>query len=102
MNRQSSTSKISPGIPAGNIATDNRLIYIKYRDHVFFHRSDPLVLLPQVRECIGWLVYNATDYIIVSWDRDVSGPSIKGGDPKASGLVLLRSDILEMRMFDQV
>jgi hypothetical protein len=73
------------------------LIYVRYRDHVLYHRSDPVSLRPQVRECVGWLVYNCAEYIIMSWDRDAEPPTLKGGDPKASGLVVLRSDILELR-----
>jgi hypothetical protein len=73
------------------------LVYVRYRDHVLYHRSDPVSLRPQVRECVGWLVYDCAEYIIMSWDRDAEPPTLKGGDPKASGLVVLRSDILELR-----
>jgi hypothetical protein len=73
------------------------LVYVRYRDHVLYHRSDPALMKPQVRETVGWLVHEASDYIIVAWDRDADSPTLKGGDPKASGLVLLRSDILEFR-----
>lgn len=52
---------------------------------------------PQVREAVGWLVYEAPEYIILTWDRNAGPPTLKGGDPKASGLVLLRSDILELK-----
>jgi len=73
------------------------VVYACYRDHVFFSRCDPMFMKPQVREAIGWLVYECEDYVIVSWDREADRPTLKGGDPKASGLVLLRSDILELR-----
>lgn len=48
---------------------------------------------PQIRETVGWLNYECEDYIVLSWDRDVGPPTLKGGDAKASGLVLLRNDI---------
>ena len=54
---------------------------------------------PQVRETIGWLVYECKDFITLSWDRDAEPPTLKGGDPKASGLVLLRTVILEFEKF---
>jgi hypothetical protein len=54
---------------------------------------------PQVREAVGWLVYEAENYIIISYDRDAGPPTLHGGDPKASGLVLLNSDILRMVSF---
>jgi len=52
---------------------------------------------PQIRECLGWLVYKCEDYITMAWDRNAEPPTLRGGDPKASGLVILRSDILEMK-----
>jgi hypothetical protein len=73
------------------------LVYVRYRDHVLYLRGDPLSLKPQVRECVGWLVYDGADYIIVAWDRDAEPPTLRGGDPKASGLVLMRGDILELK-----
>jgi hypothetical protein len=41
------------------------LIYIRYRDHVLYHRTQPEILGPQTRECVGWLIYDCTDYIIL-------------------------------------
>ncbi len=73
------------------------LVFVRYRDHVLYHRGDPITMKPQIRECVGWLVSQSTDYIIVAWDRDGEPQTLKGGDPKASGLVLLRSDILELK-----
>ena len=79
------------------MAEETTLVYIKYRDHVLYHRAQPESLKPQVRECVGWLVYDCAEYIILAWDRDAGPPTLRGGDPKASGLVVLRSDILEMK-----
>lgn len=76
---------------------EGSLVYVRYRDHVLYHRGDPELMKPQVREAVGWLVYEGEDYITVVWDRDAEPPTLKGGDPKASGLVLLRSDILELK-----
>lgn len=73
------------------------LVYLKYLDHVLYHRGEPAAVKPQIRECIGWLVYSNEDYVTICWDRDAEPPTLKGGDPKASGLVLLRTDILELR-----
>lgn len=73
------------------------VVYVRYRDHVLYNRAQPENLKPQVRECIGWLIYAGEDYIIICWDRDAEPPTLKGGDPKASGLVVLKSDILELK-----
>ncbi len=48
------------------------------------------MMQPQIREAVGWLVYECELYIIVSWDRDAGPPTLHGGDPKASGLVLAK------------
>jgi hypothetical protein len=73
------------------------LVYVRYRDHVLYHNSNPENFSPQTRETVGWLVYKSLDYITISWDRSAEPPTLKDGGPKASGLVLLRSDILELR-----
>ncbi len=72
-------------------------IYCRYKDHVHFHRSGPDVMAPQIRECWGILHYACREYVIVVWDRDTGPPSLKGRDGKASGLVILREEIQELR-----
>lgn len=77
--------------------TNDMLVYVRYLDHVFFSRCSPLILKPQLREAVGWLTYECDDYLILSWDRDAEPPTLKGGDAKASGLVLLKTDIFEFK-----
>ncbi len=72
-------------------------VHVIYKDHVLFHRVDPYLVAPQMRECTGWLLHVCPEYIVLSWDRDAGPPTIKGGDPKASGLLLLRTAILKLR-----
>jgi hypothetical protein len=76
---------------------NSNFVYVRYRDHVIYHRGSPEAMRPQIREAVGWLVQECADYIIICWDRDAGPPTLKGGDPKASGLVVLRTDILEMK-----
>jgi hypothetical protein len=76
------------------------VVYVRYLDHVFFSRCEPLLIKPQVREALGWLVYDCEKYVTLCWDRDAGPPTIKGGDPKASGLVLLKSDMLEFKKLE--
>ena len=73
------------------------LVYVRYLDHVLFSRCSPLTLKPQMREAVGWLNYECEEYIILSWDKDAEPPTLKGGDPKSSGLVLLKTDILDLK-----
>ncbi len=78
--------------------TIQKLVQVVYRDHVLFSHSDPLVVEPQVRETVGWLVYEADGFITICWDRDFNPPVLKGGDLKATGLVILRTDIVELKL----
>jgi len=71
-----------------------------FLDHVQYSRASALVMSPQIRETVGWLVYECEQYITIAYDRDVGPPTLKGGDPKASGLVLLKTDILEMKKLE--
>lgn len=82
------------------MAEKNGLVFIRYRDHVLYHRADPTAMKPETRETVGWLVYESLDYIIVCWDRSAEPPTLKGGDPKASGLVVLKSDVLELKRLE--
>ncbi len=72
-------------------------VYCKYMDHVQGHRVDPLVVSPQVRECLAWLVYRCPEYVTLVLDRDAGPPMLKSGDRKADVLCLLRGDIVELR-----
>lgn len=74
-----------------------KAVFVKYRDHVIYNRTSALKMNPQIREALGWLVHEAEGYIIISWDRDADPPSLHGGDPKASGLVLLKTDIVSLK-----
>jgi hypothetical protein len=71
-----------------------KLVFVRYSDHVLYNRTSPLVMRPQTREAVGWLIYECKHYVTLSWDRDAEPRTLRGGDVKASGLVLLKSDIL--------
>jgi hypothetical protein len=90
-----------PNEESGAVFTDasKPLIFIRYLDHVLFHRAVALSVQPQIRETMGWLIYEAEKYITISWDRDADPPTLHGGDPKASGLVILTSDIIQWEKF---
>ena len=77
--------------------TFKELTFVRYVDHVLYHRTSALSMQPQVRETVGWLVYECEQYVTLTWDRDAEPPTLKGGDPKASGTVLLKSDILVLK-----
>jgi hypothetical protein len=76
------------------------LIFVRYLDHVLFNRLPAWAMKPQVREAVGWLVYECEYYLTLTWDRDAEPHTLKGGDPKASGIVLLKSDIQELKKLE--
>jgi hypothetical protein len=77
------------------------LIYVRYNDHVVFNRGMALAMAPVIREATGWLIYECPEYITLTFDRDGGPPNMKG-DPKATGLALIRSDILEFQRLDEL
>ena len=76
------------------------LIFVRYLDHVVYSRVEACVLSPQVREAVGWLVYECDTYLTLAYDRDCGPPTLRGGDAKASGLVILKSDVVELKRFE--
>lgn len=97
-----SKSKVesTPGSIGSPLNPPLPLIYVRYKDHVLYSRSIAEIMQPQVREAVGWLVYECEHYIILSWDRDAQPPTLTGGDAKASGLVLLKSDIIVLERLE--
>ena len=91
----------APSKGKNGISEFKGLIFVRYVDHVLYNRSSALAMKPQIREAVGWLVYECEQYVTLSWDRDAEPPTLHGGDPKASGLVLLKSEILELKRLDQ-
>ncbi len=90
-----------PFHPDGSISPGDdskfcKLIFVRYLDHVMYNRASAIALKPQTREVVGWLVYECEDYVTLVYDRDADPPTLRGGDPKASGLVLLKSDIIKL------
>ena len=83
--------------PATAFLNSGDAVLVRYKDHLRFNHPHPEVLMPVIREALGWLVYACGDYVIVSLDRNAAPPTLKGGDPNVLGHVLLRSDILELR-----
>lgn len=75
----------------------SRLVHIRYRDHVLFRNVDPDLYHPSIRECVGWIVKENDDAVWILWDRSVKKLPHERTRPSESGLVILKSDILEMR-----
>jgi hypothetical protein len=74
-----------------------QLVFIKYLDHVLYNRACAQLVQPQVRQAVGWLVSENNLCITIAWDSDAEPPTLRGGDAKASGLVLLKSTVLSLQ-----
>jgi hypothetical protein len=94
--RQNRELKRDVQAPKPPIHSQLSIIYVRYVDHVVFHRADPESLTPQVRECVGWLLNQSEDFVTISWDRYGGTSTLEGGS-RASGVVIMRNSILEMR-----
>ena len=93
MNRKSkgggTASRICPN------SHSNRLVYIRYRDHVQCWNTDPtLVFDVNVREAVGWLSQEEDDFLVLTSDR--SSESLPY-EIRENFLIIIKSDILEKR-----
>ena len=76
------------------------LVRVVYKDLVKFQRSDPELIEPVVRERLGWLVYECSDYVTIVSDRNAGPPTLKGGDSRADGLVIPRQEIVKLEVLE--
>ena len=79
---------MTQAIPQGSV------VYVRYKDHVLFRNTKPLKDAAE-RETVGWLTQETGDLLCVQYDRTVENPHCSSGT--ASGLLLLKSCILEIR-----
>lgn len=70
-------------------------VYIRYRDHVLFRNTLEAVENVAERETIGWLTQENRELVCIQHDRTTENLEYASGT--ASGLVLLKSCILEIR-----
>jgi hypothetical protein len=76
-------------IPKGSI------VYIRYKDHVLFRNTPEDLENAAERETVGWLTQETGELLCIQHDRTIEIPHQASGT--ASGLVLLKSCILEIR-----
>jgi hypothetical protein len=70
-------------------------VYIRYLDHVLFRNTPEALDQPAEREAIGWLTQENRELVCIQHDRTIENLEYAGGT--TSGLVLLKSCILEIR-----
>jgi len=76
---------------------EDSLVYVRYLDHVLFRNSDAGLFAPALRETVGWLHSETADAVWLLWERSVKPLPHERSTAEESGLVLLKSDIVEMR-----
>src|SRR3990170_6543084 len=75
-------------IPQGSV------VYVRYKDHVLFRNTKPIKDAAE-RETVGWLTQETNELLCVQHDRTVESLNYSSGT--ASGLVLMKSCVLEIR-----
>ena len=70
---------------------NEKIVYVKYLDHSMFNFGNPYLQQPIIRETIGWLIHQNENFLVIIWDKS---PILEN---KTSGLVVLRSTILELK-----
>ena len=70
-------------------------VYIHYLDHVFVRNSRPCQYDPMNREALGWLAKEDEKAVWIITDRAIT--PVMDLD---SGLVILKSDVLELKRLD--
>jgi hypothetical protein len=64
---------------------------------VLFRDSDSSKYLPWTRECIGWLDYEDKESVRIIWERFAMPDPPNEAKPRATGLVILKKALMEIR-----
>jgi hypothetical protein len=70
---------------------------VSYLDHVLFKDADAHLFRPWRRECVGWLDYEDEEYVRILWERFAMPDPPNESKVRATGLVILKRTIVEMR-----
>jgi len=77
--------------------TAGSLVLVRYLDHVLFKDVDPSLYRPWTRETVGWLDYEDSDHVRIVWERFAMPDPPNESKPRATGLLILKKAILEIR-----
>jgi hypothetical protein len=74
----------------GLAVVSNEVVYVRYKDHVYFknYRNPPSQAVE--RETVGWVKEENAELILIVCDKAVSN-----GEGQVNGLIILKSCILE-------
>jgi hypothetical protein len=71
-------------------------VHVRYLDSVTFRRGDPDSYRPIELELRGWLDQEDAEQYRIIWERP-SAASLPGMDVKASGVCVLKKNVIEIR-----
>jgi hypothetical protein len=72
------------------------MVYVRYLDHVLYRNIPKPIDEPAERETIGWLTKDEKEIVCIENDRTLDKLPYSSGS--GSGLVLLKSCIIEIRL----
>jgi len=70
-------------------------VYVRYKDHVLFKNIQQPIAEAVERETIGWLSKQTDEIMLIEHDRTIPNVQIPRG--QGSGVIILKSCIIEMR-----
>ena len=78
----------------GKAIPQGSAVYIRYLDHVLYRNTPEALENAVERETIGWLTQENKELLCIQHDRTIE--NLQNASGTASGLVLLKSHILEI------
>ena len=73
------------------------LFHVRYLDHVLFKNVDSGLCKPVMREVVGWLVKENDEAMWIVCERNVEKVSAQKVQACESGMVILKSGLLEIK-----
>ena len=91
-------NKMSGGVEARSTSLyrhSDRLVRVRYRDHILFWNSDPALFERlNVSEAVGWVEAETGNFLCITYDRSVNSLL---NEKRECGLVISKADIVEIR-----
>lgn len=88
-------SSIEAGRNSRKLERESSAVYIRYKDHVLFKNIQQPIADAMERETVGWLTKQDTEIVLIEHDRTIPNAQIPSGS--GSGLIILKSCIIEIR-----
>jgi hypothetical protein len=73
------------------------VVYVRYFDHVLFKDSDASKYRPWIREAVGWIDYEDSEYVRIVWERFTEPIPSENSRTRCTGLAILKNAVIECR-----